>query len=160
MVPVVNLPGLAGDVSFTPEALAGVYLGKIKKWNDPVLARANNGVRLPNLDIIVVHRADGSGTSYAFTDYLSKTSTAWNTQVGTSLTPKWPVGREANGNDGMARMVKEQVGAIGYVEFIYALQSHLIYGKVRNRDGQFVLASLESITAAANHSSFVSLTIF
>jgi phosphate transport system substrate-binding protein len=153
VVPVVNLPGLPGDISFTPEALAGIYLGKIKKWNDPVLARANRGVLLPNLDIIVVHRADGSGTSYAWTEYLSRTSTAWNAQIGTSLAPKWPVGREANGNDGVARMVKEEVGAIGYVEFIYALQNHLIYGRVRNRGGEFVLASLESIAAAANHSS-------
>jgi phosphate transport system substrate-binding protein len=153
VVPVVNLPGLPGDISFTPEALAGIYLGKIKKWNDPVLARANKGVRLPNLDTIVVHRTDGSGTSYAWTDYLSRTSTAWNAQVGTSLAPRWPVGREANGNDGVARMVKDEVGAIGYVEFIYALQNRLIYGRVRNRDGEFVLASLESIAAAASHSS-------
>jgi phosphate transport system substrate-binding protein len=155
VVPVVNLPGLPGDISFTPEALAGIYLGKIKKWNDPVLARANKGVRLPNLDIVVVHRADGSGTSYAWTDYLSTTSSAWKTQVGTSLAPRWPVGREANGSDGVARMVKEQVGAIGYVEFIYALQNHLIYGRVRNRHGEFVQASLESIEAAASHSSVV-----
>jgi phosphate ABC transporter phosphate-binding protein len=155
VVPVVNLPGLPADISFTPEALAGIYLGKIKKWNDPVLARANRGVLLPNLDIIVVHRSDGSGTSYALTDYLSKTSSAWKAQVGTSLAPRWPVGREANGNDGVARMVKDEAGAIGYVEFIYALQNHLIYGRVRNRHGEFVLASLESIAAAANHSSII-----
>ena len=155
VVPVVNLPGLPGDISFTPEALAGIYLGKIKKWNDPVLTSANKGVRLPNLDIIVVHRADGSGTSYAWTDYLSATSTEWNAQVGTSLAPKWPVGRPANGNEGVARMVKEQVGAIGYVEFIYALQNHLTHGRVRNRDGKFVVASLESIAAAASHSSII-----
>lgn len=155
VVPVVNLPGLRGDISFTPEALAGIYLGKIKKWNDPILVHANKGVRLPDLDIIVVHRADGSGTSYAWTDYLSKTSAAWKAQAGTSLAPKWPVGREANGNDGVARMVKEQVGAIGYVEFIYALQNQLTYGRVRNRNGEFVLASLESIAAAAKRSSSV-----
>ena len=153
VVPVVNLAGIPGDISFTPEALAGIYLGKIRKWNDPVLTRANKGVHLPNLDIIVVHRTDGSGTSYAWTDYLSKTSTAWNAQVGTSMAPRWPVGREAKGNDGVARMVKEEAGAIGYVEFIYALQNHLTYGRVRNRDGEFVLASLESIAAAANHAS-------
>lgn len=153
VVPVFNLPGFTGDISFTPEALAGIYLGKIKKWNDPVLARANKGVRLPDLDIIVVHRADGSGTSYAWTDYLSKASESWKSEVGRSLTPKWPVGRSANGNDGVAKIVKEQGGAIGYVEFIYALQNHLSFGRVQNRHGEFVLASLESISAAASHSS-------
>src|SRR6201996_6983867 len=97
VVPVVNLPGLPGDIAFTPEALAGIYLGKIKKWNDPILTRSNRNLRLPDLDIVVVHRADGSGTSYAWTDFLSKTNPEWNAKVGTSLTPKWPVGRAANG---------------------------------------------------------------
>jgi phosphate transport system substrate-binding protein len=153
VVPVINLPGLPGDIAFTPEALAGIYLGTIKKWNDPVLTRANRGVRLPHLDIVVVHRADGSGTSYVWTDYLSKTSNTWKSQVGTSPDPRWPVGRDANGNDGVARIVKEEVGAIGYVEFIYALQNRLSYGRVQNRHGEFVLAGLESIAAAASHSS-------
>jgi phosphate transport system substrate-binding protein len=153
VVPVVNLPGMHGDIAFTPEALAGIYLGTIKKWNDPALTRANRGLRLPNLDITVVHRADGSGTSYAWTDYLSKTSSAWKAQVGASLGPKWPTGREANGNEGVSKLVKEQSGSIGYVEFIYALQNHLSYGRVRNRNGGFVAASLESIAAAASHSS-------
>jgi phosphate ABC transporter phosphate-binding protein len=153
VVPVINLPGLPGDIAFTPEALAGIYLGTIKKWNDPVLTRANRGVRLPNLDIVVVHRADGSGTSYAWTDYLSKTSNTWKSQVGTSLDPRWPVGRAANGNDGVARIVKEEAGAIGYVEFIYAIRNRLSYGRVQNRHGEFVLASFESIAAAAIRSS-------
>src|ERR1700728_876972 len=152
VVPVVNLTGLPGDIAFTPEALAGIYLGKIKKWNDPILAHANRGLRLPDLDIAVVHRADGSGTSYVWTDYLSKISPEWKTQVGTSLTPKWPAGLEANGNDGVSKLVKERAGSIGYVEFIYALQNHLTYGRVRNRDGKFVSASLESIAAAASRS--------
>ena len=156
VVPVVNLPGLRGDIAFTPEALAGIYLGKIKKWNDPILARANRGIRLPDLDIVVVHRADGSGTSYAWTDYLSKTSPEWKAQIGTSLAPRWPIGREATGNDGVSKLVKEQSGAIGYVEFIYALQNHLSYGRVRNRNGEFVAASLESIAAAASNSLKVS----
>jgi phosphate transport system substrate-binding protein len=156
VVPVVNLTGLPGDIAFTPEALAGIYLGKIKKWNDPILAHANRGLRLPDLDIAVVHRADGSGTSYVWTDYLSKISPEWKTQVGTSLTPKWPAGLEANGNDGVSKLVKERAGSIGYVEFIYALQNHLTYGRVRNRDGKFVSASLESIAAAASHSLKVS----
>ncbi len=157
VVPVVNLPGLPNDLAFTPEALAGIYLGKIKKWNDPILTRANRGIHLPNLDIVVVHRADGSGTSYAWTDYLSHTSEAWRAAVGTSLTPKWPVGEEANGNDGVSKLVKEKEGSIGYVEFIYALQNHLSYGKVRNRNGEFVSASLESIASAVSHSKKIPL---
>ena len=152
VVPVVNLPGLPSDIAFTPEALAGIYLGKIKKWNDPILTRSNRGLRLPDLDIAVVHRADGSGTSYAWTDYLSKISPEWKAQVGTSLAPKWPVGLEANGNDGVSKLVKERSGAIGYVEYIFALQNHLSYGRVRNRGGEFVPASLESIAAAAGAS--------
>jgi phosphate transport system substrate-binding protein len=149
---VVNLPGVPRDVVFNPEALAGIYLGTIKKWNDPILTRINRSLHLPDLEIAVVHRSDGSGTSYALTDYLSKTIPAWKAQVGTSLTPKWPVGQGANGNDGVAKLVKEQVGSIGYVEFIYALENHLSYGRVRNRNGEFVAASLESIGAAVSHS--------
>jgi phosphate transport system substrate-binding protein len=156
VVPVVNLPGLAKDIAFTPEALAGIYLGKIKRWNDPILTRANRGLRLPDLDIIVIHRSDGSGTSYAWTDYLSKSSSEWKAQVGTSLTPKWPVGLGGDGNDGVSKLVKEQGGSIGYVEFIYALQNHLSYGRVKNRNGEFVSASLETIAAAANDSTKIS----
>jgi phosphate transport system substrate-binding protein len=156
VVPVVNLPGLSGDIAFTPEALAGIYLGKIKKWNDPVLSRANRRLHLPDLEISVVHRADGSGTSYAWTDYLSKTSTEWKSLVGTGVAPKWPIGLEAKGNDGVSKLVKERSGSIGYVEFIYALQNHLSYGRVRNRDGEFVSASLESIAAAVSHSAKIS----
>jgi phosphate transport system substrate-binding protein len=152
VVPVVNLPGSPADIAFTAEALAGIYLGKIKKWNDPILTRANRGLHLPDLEITVVHRAEGSGTSYALTDYLSKTSPEWKAQVGTSLAPKWPVGLDANGNDGVSKLVKEQSGSIGYVEFIYALQNHLSYGRVRNREGEFVSAGLESIAAAVSHS--------
>jgi phosphate transport system substrate-binding protein len=152
VVPVVNLPGLSGDVVFTSETLAGIYLGKIKKWNDPALTSINRGLRLPNLDIIVVHRSDGSGTSYAWTDYLSKTNPEWKAQVGTSLNPRWPVGRETSGNEGVSELVKDQAGSIGYVEFIYALKNKLAYSRVRNRAGEFVSASLESIGAAANRS--------
>jgi phosphate ABC transporter phosphate-binding protein len=151
VVPVVNLPGVSGDVAFTPEALAGIYLGKIKKWNDPILLKSNRGLPLPALDIEVVHRADGSGSTYAWTDYLSRTSAEWKAEVGTSLNPKWPVGHKAIGNDGVSRLVKEQTGSIGYVEFIYALQNHLSYGKVLNRDRKFVAASLESMAATASH---------
>jgi phosphate transport system substrate-binding protein len=153
VVPIVNLPGFAGDLSFTPEALAGIYLGRIRKWNDPLLQQANRGVHLPDLDIVVVHRADGSGTSYAWSDFLTKTSSEWKSQVGSSLAPKWPTGRAAKGNDGVAKLVKELGGSIGYVEFIYALQNHLGYGKVRNRSGEFVEASLRSIEVAAGQSA-------
>jgi phosphate transport system substrate-binding protein len=149
VVPIVNLPGVAGEIEFTPEVLAGIYLGKIKKWNDPILRRANPRLHLPDLDIVVIHRADGSGTSYAWTDYLSRISSEWKAQVGAGLAPHWPVGRAASGNEGVAGMVKELGGSIGYVEFIYALQNHLSFGKVRNQNGEYVGASLESIAVAA-----------
>ena len=153
VVPIVNLPGVDGDVAFTSEALAGIYLGKIKKWNDPVLRKANPRLNLPDLDIVVVHRSEGSGTSFAWTDYLSKTNQEWQTKVGAHLAPEWPTGRGAAGNDGVAKLVKELGGSIGYVEFIYALQNHLGYGKIRNRNGEFVEASLESIASAVNHAA-------
>lgn len=152
VVPIVNLPGVPESIAFTPEALAGIFLGKIRKWNDPIIKRANRGVNLPGLDIVVVHRADGSGTSYAWTDYLSKVSPEWKAEVGANFSPKWPSGRAATGNDGVAKLVKELGGSIGYVEFIYALQNHLSYGGILNQNGEFVEASLESITAAVNHS--------
>jgi phosphate transport system substrate-binding protein len=153
VVPIFNLPGFARAIKFTPETLAGIYLGKIKEWNDPVLQRANRGMRLPDLDIVVVHRADGSGTSYAWTDYLSKSSPEWSAQVGSSLAPQWPVGRAAVGNDGVAQLVNEFAGSIGSVEFIYALRNHLSFGKVRNRNGEFVSASLEGLAVAARRSA-------
>jgi phosphate transport system substrate-binding protein len=153
VVPIVNVPGVPEDIAFTPEALAGIFLGKITKWNDPILMRANRGLHLPDLDIVVIHRADGSGTSYAWTDYLSKTNAEWKSEVGSGLTPKWPTGRSANGNDGVAKLVKELGGSIGYVEFIYALQNHVGYGRIRNHDGEFVEASLESIAAALGHAT-------
>ncbi len=153
VVPIVNLPGVASQLAFTPEALAGIYLGNIRKWNDPVLAKANPHVRLPDLDIAVIHRSDGSGTSYVWTDYLSKTNPEWKAKIGASLDPQWPVGKAANGNEGMAGMVKELGGSIGYVEFIYALKNHLSFGKVRNQDGEVVAASLESIGVAAAKAS-------
>ncbi len=156
VVPIVNLPGVPDSISFTPEALAGIYLGKITKWNDPILKQANRGVRLPDLDIVVIHRSDGSGTSYAWTSYLSKANAEWKAKVGAGLEPKWPAGKGANGNEGVAAEVKERGGSIGYVEFIYALQNHLSYGKVRNMNGEFVEASLESIGTAVDQSMDVS----
>jgi phosphate transport system substrate-binding protein len=153
VVPIVNLPGFAGEIAFTPEALAGIYLGQIKKWNDPILGKANPRLHLPDLDIVVVHRADGSGTSYAWSDYLSRISPEWRAHSGTSLDPRWPTGRSAAGNEGVAKLVKELGGSIGYVEFIYALQNHLGFGKVRDRHGEFVAASLASIAVAVNSST-------
>jgi phosphate ABC transporter phosphate-binding protein len=153
VVPIVNLPGLTSDLAFTPQALAGIYLGKITKWNDPVLRQSNRGVNLPDLDIAVVHRADGSGTSYAFTDFLSKTVPEWKSRAGSALNPKWPVGRGASGNEGVASLVKEMGGSIGYVEYIYAIEHHVSFGKVRNQAGEFVAASLESIAAAVSHAA-------
>lgn len=150
VAPIVNLPGFPDGISLTPEALAGIYLGKITKWNDPLLKQSNRGLSLPDLDIRVIHRSDGSGTSYAWTSYLSQTSPEWKTKVGASLDPKWPVGRGAMGNDGVAATVKELGGSIGYVEYIYALKNHLSYAKVRNQNGEFVEASLESIGAAVS----------
>ena len=152
-MPIINLPGFVNDISLTPEALAGIYLGKIKKWNDPVLRAANHGVRLPDLDIAVVHRDDGSGTSYAWTDYLSQTSPEWKAELGASLAPKWPVGRGADGNEGVAKLVKELGGSIGYVEFIYALKNHLSYARVQNRAGEFIAADLQSIAAAGQNAA-------
>jgi phosphate transport system substrate-binding protein len=152
VVPVVNIPGFSSDIAFTPEALAGIYLGKIKKWNHPLLKQANPRLRLPDLDIVVVHRADGSGTSYTWAHYLSRTNPEWTAEVGSGLPTNWPVGRAAIGNEGVAKLVKELGGSIGYVEFIYALQNHLSFGSVRNQKGRFVTADLDSIGAAATDS--------
>ena len=156
IVPIVNLPGLVGEISFTPEALAGIYLGKIKKWNDPALTQANRGLHLPDLDIVVVHRSDGSETSYTWTDFLSQSSPQWKKEIGAKLAPAWPTGRGAQGNEGVAQTVKELGGSIGYVEYMYALQNHLAYGKVRNPSGRFVTASLESIAAAVQQMMAIS----
>jgi phosphate transport system substrate-binding protein len=150
VVPIVNLPGLASDIALTPEVLAGIYLGRITRWNDPLLKQCNRGIRLPDLNIVVVHRSDGSGTTYAWTDYLSHANAEWKQKVGTGLAPKWPVGKVANGNDGVAKLVKELGGSIGYVEYIYALQNHLGFARVRNQAGEFVAASLESMALATS----------
>ena len=150
VVPIVNLPGFSGEIVFTPETLAGIYLGRITKWSDPAMRQANRGQRLPDLDIIVVHRAEGSGTTYNWTDYLAKASREWQSRVGVSLSPTWPTGRAATGNEGVAKLVTEVPGAVGYVEFIYAVQSHIGYGRVKNRHGEAVAASLDSIATAAN----------
>src|SRR6266567_7447104 len=148
-VPAYNVPGVTGEVKFTPDALAGIFLGKISKWNDKALASANPGVNLPDKEIIVVHRSDGSGTSFIWTDYLSKVSPEWKSQVGADTSVKWPVGMGGKGNEGVAGFIRQMSGSIGYVELIYAIQNKIPYGSVRNSAGVFVKASLESVTAAA-----------
>jgi phosphate transport system substrate-binding protein len=149
VVPAYNVPGISGDVKFTPEALAGIFLGKIQNWNDPALAQANPGVKFPNKPIIVVHRSDGSGTTYIFTDYLSKVSKEWESTVGKGTSPKWPVGLGGKGNEGVAGQIRQLEGSIGYVELIYAVENKITYGSVKNAAGNFVKASLDSVTEAA-----------
>lgn len=149
VVPAYNILGITGDVKFTPDVLAGIYMGKITSWNDPALVKANPGVNLPNQTIVVIHRSDGSGTTYIWTDYLSKVSSDWQTQVGKGTSVKWPVGLGGKGNEGVAGMIRQMQGGIGYVELIYAVQNHITYGSVKNAAGTFVKASLDSVTAAA-----------
>ncbi len=149
VVPTYNVSGVTGELNFTPEALAGIFLGKITTWNDAEIAKANPGVTLPGDKIVVVHRSDGSGTTFCFTDYLSKVSSEWSSKVGKNTSVEWPTGLGAKGNDGVTGLVKQQKGSIGYVELIYAVKNHLPYGKVRNKNGEFVKADLASVTAAA-----------
>jgi phosphate transport system substrate-binding protein len=149
VVPAYNIPGFKGELKFTPDVIAGIYLGKIASWNDPAIAKANPGISLPNQAIIVVHRSDGSGTTYIFTDYLSKVSGEWRDSVGKGTSVRWPTGLGAKGNEGVAGMVRQMDGAFGYVELIYALQNNISFGSVKNASGNFVKASLESTTAAA-----------
>jgi phosphate transport system substrate-binding protein len=148
-VPVYNIPGVSAQLNFTPEALVGIFLGKITKWNDPELAKANPGMNLPGNDIVVVHRSDGSGTTFIFVDYLCKVSKEWETKVGRGTSVNWPVGLGGKGNEGVAGQVKQQPNAIGYVELIYARQNKMTFGKVKNAAGAYVEASLASVTAAA-----------
>jgi phosphate transport system substrate-binding protein len=149
VVPAYNVPGVSGELKFTSEALAGIFLGKITTWNDPAIAKANPGVNLPNQSIIVVHRSDGSGTTYIFTDYLSKVSSEWQNGPGKGTSVKWPVGLGGKGNEGVAGMIRQMQGGIGYIELIYAVQNKIDYGSVKNASGAFVKASLDSVTSAA-----------
>jgi len=149
VVPAYNIPGVSGEVKFTPEALAGIFLGKVSKWNDKVITPANPGVNFPDKDIIVVHRSDGSGTSFIWTDYLSKVSGDWKNQVGADTSVKWPIGMGGKGNEGVSGLIRQLSGSIGYVELIYAIQNNIPYGSVKNSSGVFIKASLESVTAAA-----------
>jgi phosphate transport system substrate-binding protein len=144
-----NVEGVGTGLKLTPDAIAGIYLGTIAKWNDPALAKDNPGVKLPSKDIVVAHRADGSGTTYIFTDYLSKVSPEWEKKVGTSTSVNWPVGLGGKGNEGVTGIVKQTPDSIGYVELIYALSNKLPFADVKNQAGVFVKPSLQSVTAAA-----------
>jgi phosphate transport system substrate-binding protein len=148
-VPTYNIPGVNVELNFTPEALVGIFLGKITKWNDPQIAGANQGVNLPGNDIVVVHRSDGSGTTYIWTDYLSKVSDDWKNKVGKGTSVNWPVGLGGKGNEGVAGLVKQTPNAMGYIELIYAIQNKMPYGKVKNSSGAFIKADLAGVTAAA-----------
>jgi phosphate transport system substrate-binding protein len=149
VVPAYNIPGVSGEVKFTPDALAGIFLGKISKWNDKAITSVNPGVNFPDKEIIVIHRSDGSGTTFIWTDYLSKVSSDWQSQVGSNTSVKWPIGLGGKGNEGVAGSIRQLQGAIGYVELIYAVQNNIPFGSVRNAAGTFVKASLEGVTAAA-----------
>ena len=150
VVPAYNVPGISGDLKFTPQILAGIYLGTIANWNDKAIAAANPDVKLPDKSIVVVHRSDGSGTTFVWTDYLSKVSSDWKSRVGSDTSVHWPLGLGAKGNEGVAGMIRQMEGGIGYVELIYALQNKITFGAVKNASGNFIKASLESTTAAAS----------
>ncbi len=149
VVPVYNLPGVTQELKFSQDAIAGIYLGKITQWNDPYIAKENPGVNLPAQPILPVYRSDSSGTTYIFTDWLSKVSPEWAQKVGKATAVKWPVGIGQKGNEGIAGMVRQSKYSIGYVELIYAAQNKMQFGMVRNHDGKFVKASTAGVTAAA-----------
>ncbi len=149
VVPSYNVPGVSGELNFTQFALAGIYMGTITKWNDRILVKANPGVNLPNNDIVVVHRSDGSGTSYIWTDFLSKASDDWAKKVGKNTAVNWPVGLGGKGNEGVSGLIKQTPYSIGYIELVYAAQNGISFGKVQNSSGQYVKADLASVTAAA-----------
>jgi phosphate transport system substrate-binding protein len=149
-VPVVNLPGVKpGELKLTGSLIADIFLGKVKKWNDPAVADLNPGVKLPAQDITVVHRSDGSGTTFIWVNYLSKISPEWKQKVGEGTSVNWPTGVGGKGNEGVASYVQRISGSLGYVEYAYALQNKMIHAQVKNRDGKFVEPNMESFRAAA-----------
>jgi phosphate transport system substrate-binding protein len=149
VVPVYSIPGVTAELKFTGPVLADIYLGRITKWNDAAIAKLNGGVSLPGTDITVVHRSDGSGTTYIWVDYLSKVSPEFKTKVGVNTAVNWPTGVGGKGNEGVSGLVSQTPGAIGYVELIYALQNKISYGSVQNVAGEFVRASVDAVTKAA-----------
>jgi phosphate transport system substrate-binding protein len=150
VVPVYNIPNVSQELKFTGDVLARAFLGTITKWNDPAIAKLNPDVNLPNTDITIVHRAEGSGTTYIWVDYLSKVSPDFKKRVGVATSVQWPVGLGGKGNEGVSGLVTQTPGSLGYVELIYALQQKITYGSVQNMNGKFVKASTASVTAAAN----------
>lgn len=150
VVPVYNIPGVSAELRFPAAVLADIFLGKITKWNDPAIRNVNPGITLPDDDITVVHRSDGSGTSYIFCDFLAKVSPEWKRKVGVATSVNWPAGVGGKGNEGVAGLVKQQPGAIGYVELIYAVQNKIAYGAVQNAAGEYVRASTETVSNAAS----------
>jgi phosphate transport system substrate-binding protein len=149
VVPAYNLPQVTQNLRFTPEVLAGIFSGEISSWDDSRIASLHPGTQLPRVPIVVIHRSDGSGTTYVWTDYLSKVSPTWRQRVGRGTSVSWPVGLGARGNEGVASQVTQTPGAIGYVELVYATQNRITYGFVRNRSEQYVHASLPAVTSAA-----------
>jgi phosphate transport system substrate-binding protein len=149
VVPAYNVPGVTAEIKFTPDVLAGIFLGKIQNWNDAAIAKVNPGVNFPNQPIIVVYRSDGSGTTFIFTDYLSKISPDWANSVGKGTSVRWLIGMGGKGNEGVAGQIRQLPGSIGYIELIYALQNKIAYGSIRNAAGNFVRASLDGVTEAA-----------
>ena len=149
VVPIYNVPGVSAELKFSGSILADIFLGSITKWNDGRIAGLNPGVTLPNTDITVVHRTDGSGTTYIFVDFLAKTSPEWKKRVGVAGSVKWPVGVGSKGNEGVSGMVKQTPGAIGYTEPAYANENKIAFGSVQNSAGKFIKASAASVTAAA-----------
>jgi phosphate transport system substrate-binding protein len=148
VVPAYNVPGVQAELKFSPATIAGIFLGKINNWNDKTIAADNPGVKLPERAIIVVHRSDGSGTTYIWTDYLSKVSSDWKDQVGKGTSVRWPVGLGGKGNEGVAGMIRQMEGGFGYVELIYAIQNKITFGAVKNSSGSWIKATLDSTTAA------------
>lgn len=149
VVPVYNIPGVNKELNFSPDVIADIYLGKITKWNDPRIVKDNPGVSLPDKAILPVYRSDGSGTTYVFTDYLSKISPDWASKVGKNSSVKWPTGIGQKGNEGVSGMVRQAPYSFGYVELIYAVQNKMSYGLVKNAAGKFIKASTDGVTAAA-----------
>ena len=149
VVPTYNIPGVDATLKFTPEALAGIFLGKVTKWNDPLIAGPNKGVSLPGNEIVVVHRSDGSGTTYVFTDFLSKVSEEWKSKVSKGTSVTWPVGLGGKGNEGVTGLVKQTPNSIGYVELIYAAKNNVAFGAVKNAAGEFLKADLVGVSEAA-----------
>ena len=149
VVPAYNIPGVNAELKFSPDVLADIFLGKISTWKDPRIAKDNPGINFPDQGIVIVHRSDGSGTTYIFTDYLSKVSPDWKNSVGKGTSVSWRGGMGGKGNEGVAGYIRNIPGSIGYIELIYALQNKIQFGSVKNASGNFVKASLASTTAAA-----------